>query len=70
MTGFGISQTLQSKNGPVLFKLFQAYYDGTTGHKNLRFEVFRRETGKFGQGIYTIMQNLVASQHVRRYNYV
>ena len=44
-------------------------YDVTTGHMILRFEVFfretgKRQTGKFGQGIYTIVQNLVTLQHV------
>ena len=29
----------------------------------------KKETSKFGQGIYTIVQNLVTLQHVCGYNY-
>ena len=36
--------TSHFQNGPSLFKLFQAYYDVTTGHMTLRFEIFWRET--------------------------
>ena len=43
----GISQTSLFQNGPSLFKLFQAYYDVTTGHVTLRFEVFWRETANW-----------------------
>ena len=45
MTGLdylGISWTSQFQNGPSLFKLFQAYYDVTTGHMTLRIEIFWR----------------------------
>ena len=51
-------------------------YDVTTGHMTLIFEIFWRETanwkegtGKFGQGLYTIVQNLVTLQDVCGYNY-
>ena len=40
MNYLGISHTSQFQNGPSLFKLFQAYYDVTTGHMTLRFEIF------------------------------
>ena len=46
MNYLGISRTSQFQNGPSLFKLFQAYYDVTTGHMTLRFEIFWRETGR------------------------
>ena len=76
MNYLGISWTSLFQNGPSLFKLFQAYYDVTTGHMTLRFEIFWRETAnwqrknsKFGQGKYTIVQNLVALQHVCGYKY-
>ena len=46
MNYLGISRTSQFQNGPSLFKLFQAYYDVTTGHMTLRFEIFWRETAK------------------------
>ena len=42
-----ISWTLQLQNGPILFKLFQAYYDVTNGHMTLRFEIFWRETANW-----------------------
>ena len=42
-------------------------YDVTTGHMTLIFEIFWRETGKrvtgkFDQGKYTIVPNLVTSK--------
>ena len=43
----GISWTSQFQNGPSLFMLFQAYYDVTTGHMTLRFEIFWRETANW-----------------------
>ena len=43
MTGLELSRTSQFQNGPSLFKLFQAYYDVTTGHMTLRFEIFWKE---------------------------
>ena len=50
-------------------------YDVTTGHMTLKFEVYfggklptgKKETGKFAQGIYTIVQNLVKLQHICGY---
>ena len=47
MNYLGISRTSQFQNGPSLFKLFQAYYDVTTGHMTLRFEIFCRETANW-----------------------
>ena len=47
MNYFGISPTSQFQNGPRLFKLVQAYYDVTTGHMTLRFEIFWRETANW-----------------------
>ena len=51
-------------------------YDVTTDHMTLRFEIFWRETANwqegnrhFGQGIYTIVQNLETLQHVCGYKY-
>ena len=49
----------------------------TTGHMTLRFELFfrgklptgKKETCKFGQGKYTIVQILVTLQHVCGYKY-
>ena len=50
MNYLGISWTSQFQNGPSLFKLFQAYYDVTTGHMTLRFEIFggKLPTGREG----------------------
>ena len=42
-----ISRTSQFQKGPSLFKLFQAYYDVTTGHMTLIFEICWRETGNW-----------------------
>ena len=42
-----MSQTSHFQNGPSLFKLFQAYYDVTTGHMTLIFEIFWRETANW-----------------------
>ena len=50
MNYLGISQTSQFQNGPSLFKLFQAYYDVTTDHMTLRFEIFWRETANWQRG--------------------
>ena len=47
MNYLGISQTSQFQNGPSLFKLFQAYYDVTTGYMTLIFEIFWRETANW-----------------------
>ena len=50
MTGLELSWNIldsQFQNGPSLFKLFQAYYDVTTGHMTLRFEIFWRETANW-----------------------
>ena len=47
MNYLGISRTSQFQNGPSLFKLFQAYYDVTTGHMTLIFEIFWRETANW-----------------------
>ena len=44
MNYVGISWTSHFQNGPSSFKLFQAYYDVTTGHMTQRFEIFWKET--------------------------
>ena len=44
MNYLGISKF---QNGPSSFKLFQAYYDVTTGHMTLRFLIFLRETANW-----------------------
>ena len=40
----------QVQNSPSLFKLFQAYYDVTTGHMTLRFEISWRGTANWQEG--------------------
>ena len=60
MNYVGIFWTSQFQNGPSSFKLFQAYYDVTTGHMTQRFEIFWRETVNWQEENrqYTIVHKL------------